>query len=173
MNIENIDIFTILLSREIQQKILPLKIIFIAISVFLFGWVVFLLKNTSWFKYYFALDLLEFLSYKPHQKIGLVKRWEKIKKRLERGWEAEAKLAIIEADKLLDDVLKLMGYGGTDIESRLKKLTTDKVTNLDALLKAHEIRNSIVHDPDYHLLLEKAEEVILTYEQTFKHLGLF
>ena len=45
-----------------------------------------------------------------------VKAWQQIQKRLRTGDEANLKLAIIEADKILDEIIKLSGYRGRNDE---------------------------------------------------------
>ena len=95
---------------------------------------------------------------------------KEIKKRLEKGWESEDKLAVIEADKLLDDFLKRMGYKGESLGERLKQLDKEIMPNLDRLWDAHNIRGDIVHDPGCRLDHKKAKEVIDIYEQAFDYL---
>lgn len=167
------DITDIFLSPALQQKLLFVKIIFITLSLFLIGFIVYLLKKTIWLKLYLGFDLMEFLSYKPYEKIGLIKKWERIKKRLEKGWEAEAKLAIIEADGFLNNALGMMGYGGESLGERLEQLNTDVLPSLDKVWEVHKIRNNIVHDPDYKFSVEKAREAIGVYEEALKGLEIF
>src|SRR3989344_3064717 len=53
------------------------------------------------------------------QTVGLQKEWDRIKTNAESIRESEWKLSIIEADKLVDDVLKQLGYPGESMGERL------------------------------------------------------
>src|SRR3989344_2840448 len=96
------------------------------------------------------------------------KQWEKIKARLEQPSEAEWKIAVIEADKLVDDLLRRMGYLGTSMGERLKTITSAQLISIEALWAAHKMRNLIVHDPDARMLYRDAREAIANYEAFLK-----
>jgi len=164
------DFFSFITSPELQRKLLPLKILFFLVSFGLAGLIIFLLRKTDWLKYYFGQDLTEFRSFKALETVEFAKKWTKTKKRLEKGWESEAKLALIEADQLLDELLKRTGYKGESLGERLKQLDNNVLPNIEEVWEAHKIRNNIVHDPDYKLSLAKANQMIEVYEKAFQHL---
>jgi hypothetical protein len=118
----------------------------------------------------FLIDLLEFLRFKPHLMPMIGKKWKKILKRLEKGDEAEAKLAIIEADDFLNEILGRMGYQGETLEEKLKKVKKTILPNLDEIAQAHKIKSDIVHDPSYFLTFEQAKKVLEIYERALYHL---
>ena len=164
------DLFSYIVSPELQKKIFFLKFLFLSISAVLAAFLLWALRKTEWLKYYFGQDLVEFKNFRAFEAVEFVKRWERAKKRLRKGWEPEAKLAIIEADQLLDELLKRMGYTGKNLEERLAQLDKKTFPNIDEIWQAHTIRNNIVHDPDYKLSLEKAKEIMKVYEKTFEKL---
>jgi len=164
------DIISPIISPELQKQVLPLKILFIFISLILCGLIYNILKKTDWLKHLYGQDLAEFGSFKALEAIGFVKKWTRVKARLGRGWESEAKLSIIEADQLLNDLLKRMGYVGKSLGERLKQLDKEKLPNIEQVWEAHKIRNNLVHDSNYKLSLAKAEQALDIYSQTFKHL---
>ncbi|MBZ9569811.1 hypothetical protein KJA16_02715 [Patescibacteria group bacterium] len=142
-----------------------LKILFLIISLFfLFGIIYFLLK-TGWLKRLFLQDLVEFLSFKPYAIRKVSQTWKKIIKGLEKVSESETKLAIIEADDLLNEILERMGYPGETLGEKLKQLSEVILPNLDEVWKAHKIRSNIVHDPTYRLSLGEARKVLEIYEK--------
>src|SRR3989344_7304784 len=98
----------------------------------------------------------------PADKIS--KQWLKIKDRVERNTEAEWKLAVIEADKLVDDVLKKMGYPGEDISERLKIATPEQISSLNLLLEAHKLRETVVHYPEFYASELEIKNAIDYYE---------
>jgi len=147
-----------------------LKILFLIISLFfLFGIVYFLLK-TEWCKRLFLQDLVEFLSFKSYGLRKVSQTWKKIIKRLEKFSESETKLAIIEADDLLNEILERMGYSGETLGEKLKQLSEVILPNLDEVLEAHKIRSNIVHDPTYRLSFDEAKKVLKIYERALLNL---
>ena len=166
-------VFDIVISPELQGRIFVFKIIFIIVSIIFFVAIIYYLLNTSYLKHLFIYDLDDASSRKDYGRSKIYKKWGKIKKRLEKDNEAEYKLALIEADKMLDDILKKMGYGEESLNEKLKHISSSDVSNLEELLRVNEICQNIVHDPDYRLNKEKAEEIIDIFEKSFKDLGVF
>ena len=153
--------------------IVYLKIISIILAlIFLVGIILLILKN-SWLKYRFLENLTEFFIYRPFGVKKTFKEWAKINKRLEAGREADYKLAIIEADSLLNDILAKMGYGGGTITDRLKQIDSNILPNINQVWEVHKIRNNVVHDPDYQLSLSQATKVLSIYEESLRHLEMF
>lgn len=164
------DIIEFIINPPFQKIIFILKIISIGISLILFIFIIFLLKATSWLQIRYLDQIIEFFGYKPiFSKKGL-KQWLKIKERLETNIESEYKLAIIEADAMLDDVLKKLGYKGESFGERLENLSSDILPNLNDIKNAHKIRNNIVYDPDYKLTLDEAKRIISIYEKALINL---
>ncbi len=150
-----------------------LKIIFIVISLFFLVVIFYSLRKSSWLKYRFLQDVVEILTYRPYGVKKMAKIWSKIKGRLELGAESEYKLAVIEADSMLNDVLERMGFKGEILGDRLKQVTTDILPNVEESREAHKIRNNIVYDPDYKLTLDQAKKVLKIYEQALQDLQVF
>ena len=100
------------------------------------------------------------------------KQWNRIKKRTESGTEADYKLAIIDADDFLMEVLDDRGYDGDSFEESIKKVGKLIAPILDDVLKAHEVRNSVVYNPDYKISASEAKKVLETYESAAKSIGL-
>ena len=84
--------------------------------------------------------------------------------------ESEHKLAVIEADSMLDNILKRMGFGGESLGERLEKLTVASLPNIEDAKEAHKIRSNIIHDPAYKLSLDEAKRIIEIYEKALTDL---
>jgi hypothetical protein len=149
------------------------KFVFIGVSLFLFGAIIFILFAGSWIKWLLLYDVTEFFTYKPFGVRRLEKAWKKVLTRTETGLESEYKLAVIEADSMLDDILKRMGFSGETLEERLEKLTVATLPNIEEIRESHRVRNNIVHDPDYRLSLDESRKILGVYEQAFKELQAF
>ena len=82
------------------------------------------------------------------------------------------KLAIIEADILLDDLLKQRGYAGISLGDRLKSISPSVLHSLDDAWQAHKVRNQIAHaGADFVLTQKIARETIMMYKRVFAELG--
>lgn len=98
------------------------------------------------------------------------KKWASILKRLESREEASYKLAVIEADQLLDSILIKAGYKGEKMAERLEKIKPAQLSSINEIWQAHKIRNELVHSPDYELSHEGAKKVIAIYEKALEEL---
>ncbi len=75
-----------------------LKILFLILSLFFLGVVIFVLIKTTWIRRIIFWDAQEFLTYRSYGVRKIAKQWLKIRARLDTGMESEFKLAAIEAD---------------------------------------------------------------------------
>ena len=77
---------------------------------------------------------------------------------------------ITEADKLLDKALIEMGIPGKTMGERLKKSGT-KFSNLNAVWRAHKVRNAIAHEAGFEVSFQQAKNALEIYKQALKDLG--
>ncbi len=98
-------------------------------------------------------------------------RWQEIKNHLNSINSSEWKFAIVEADKLTDDVLKASGLSGDSMGDRLMAIEPGQMKNLDKLWRAHKIRNLLVHDANFDLRRSTALEAIDGFEAAIRELG--
>ncbi len=101
-----------------------------------------------------------------------MKIWQRVQTHFYAGDDNSLKLAILEADKILDEALRLAGFRGESLGDRLKKLDESKLPNLQDVWEAHKLRNRLVHETDFKLNRNTAERALAIYEQAFKDLGL-
>lgn len=101
---------------------------------------------------------------------GLDARWAEIERHINSTREAEWKFAVIEADKLTDDLLKGAGFQGETMGDRLMNIQPGQLTTLQSLWEAHKIRNRLVHDANYFLRYTEAKRAVSLYEKTLKEL---
>ncbi len=158
---------------EKSRFFIYIEILFIVAFASLLFFIIVLLFKTSWLKYRVLENLMEFTTYKPAIAKGPMRKWSKVVKKLESGEESEYKLAIIEADDLLEDTLNKADYKGKTLEEKLNQLDPLIVQNTNEIKEVHKVRNNIVYNPEYKLTLEEAKRVIGVYEKTFHSLGLF
>ncbi len=82
------------------------------------------------------------------------------------------RLAIIEADIMLEELLEHRGIPGTTIGERLKHMSHDTFHALDDAWAAHKVRNQIAHvGGDFILTKRIANETIARYKKAFDELS--
>jgi hypothetical protein len=96
-------------------------------------------------------------------------RWERVKKHLDSENPNEWMLAIIEADIILFDLLRKMGYQGDGVGEMLKRVEKGDMTSLDNAWEAHKVRNAIAHQgADYVVGQREAKRVVNLYRSVFE-----
>ncbi len=98
-------------------------------------------------------------------------RWQEIKSHANSFKESEWKLAVIEADKLVDDSLKAAGFKGETMGERLMLVKPGQILNLQYLWDAHKIRNLVVHDVNYQISHKQAIWAVEAFESVMRELG--
>ncbi|MCK5059642.1 MAG: hypothetical protein KAR00_00635 [Candidatus Pacebacteria bacterium] len=97
------------------------------------------------------------------------KKWEKVLARVESSNPSDWKVAILEADIMLEEILEKMGYHGDTMSDRLKQVEKSDFTTIDLAWEAHKIRNAIAHEGGDFLLNEReTRRVIDLYRQVFE-----
>ena len=79
-------------------------------------------------------------------------------------------LAIINADKLLDNALKKRRFNGKTMGERLVAAQR-KLSNNDGVWHAHKLRNKLVHEQDITLKEKDVREALVGIRQALKDLG--
>ncbi|MEK9154937.1 MAG: hypothetical protein AAB596_02615 [Patescibacteria group bacterium] len=143
----------------------------VLISLIILWLIVFFLVRTGSFKNEKGL-LLDVIGKKNISRFRSVKAWKQVMKRMEANDEVNLKMAIIESDKILDEILKLSGYRGETMADRLKQITSAQISNIEEIWSAHKVRNRIVHEPDFHIPRGEAWMIVEIYKKTLKELSL-
>lgn len=152
--------------------VFKIKIFFIILSIIFLALIIYFLLKTKWLKFLLLYDLEEILTYKPAGSRQSGKDWEKIIKRLDSGLESEYKLSVIDADNLLFDCLQTMGFSGTIMEEKLEKVSSVILSNIADVKEIHQVRNKIIHDPDFKLSREDAKKILAIYEKSLSDLQM-
>ena len=97
-------------------------------------------------------------------------RFLAIENKLKQDNPATFVTTIIEGDKLLDKAMVEMGISGKTMGDRLKK-AGGRFTNLNAVWRAHKLRNMIAHESDVEISYKQAFNALAVYKQALKDLG--
>lgn len=96
-------------------------------------------------------------------------KWENILDQIESLNENDWKLAILEADIMLADILDRLPLPGETIGDKLKAVEESDFTTVDNAWEAHKIRNQIAHEGSSFMLNQReARRVIGLYRTVFE-----
>jgi hypothetical protein len=96
-------------------------------------------------------------------------KWVRVIEHLNSTNPSDWRLAIIEADVMLDELLTANRYHGDSVGEKLKSVEPGDMKTLDAAWEAHKVRNRIAHSgSDFELTEREAKRVIALFESVFK-----
>lgn len=97
-------------------------------------------------------------------------RWLEIEQSLSRDSEPSLHMAILNADKLVDQALRELGYVGNTMGERIKA-TRGKLSHREELWAAHKLRNRIAHETGVRVGYNQARRALAGFKRTLKDLG--
>lgn len=100
-------------------------------------------------------------------------QWQVVLNHINSESPAEWKLAILEADNMLDSILESEGYRGETIGDKLKAMEPGDLVSYNEAWEAHKVRNQIAHEGAATMDFSKkmARDTIGKFEKVFKELG--
>ncbi len=149
------------------------KIFFILVSASIIIFIIYVWVTTPWLKRLIIWDWMEFFTFRPYIIKRIDKNWMKILQRLESELETEYKLSVIEADLLLNDVMKRLGYEGKNLSEKLERVKPEVFKELQLLKEADQIYQNLVYDTSYHLTQSDAKRIIAEFERALTELDAF
>ncbi|HUC87173.1 MAG TPA: hypothetical protein VMR75_02510 [Candidatus Saccharimonadales bacterium] len=99
----------------------------------------------------------------------VTRKWAAIET-MTAGTGSSLRDAVSEADKLLDYALRQSGVGGETMGERLKN-SGRRFSDLDAIWRAHKVRNALAHEADFDLVPSQAREAVQDFERGLHDLG--
>ena len=97
-------------------------------------------------------------------------RFLKIENNLNKNNQATFMKTVIDGDKLLDKAMMEMGIPGKNMGDRLKHCS-DKFEDVNAVWRAHKLRNALAHEDDLEISYRQAQTALLIYKSALKDLG--
>ena len=99
-------------------------------------------------------------------------RWRKVLEYLFSVSSTDWRLAIIEADSMLEALTDQLGFKGDNLGEKLKMATQETFRGLSSAWEVHTIRNRIAHEGSlFEISQHEAKRVIALYEQIFRQYG--
>jgi len=96
--------------------------------------------------------------------------WLNIEQGVDRDNPPTYKIAILEADKLVDKALRELGVPGNTFADRLKK-SGNRFSSTQSLWHAHKLRNQIAHEAGFNVNYEQTQRALGSFKQALKDLG--
>src|SRR3989344_5682246 len=107
-----------------------------------------------------------------NQAVSKNPRWIKTLSHLFSQHQSDWKLAVIEADSMLEALLDQLGFKGVTLGDKLKSADQNKFRSLSSAWEVHTIRNRIAHEgTSFALSQYEAKRVIAIYEHIFREFG--
>jgi hypothetical protein len=97
-------------------------------------------------------------------------KWLTIENQLSRDNQSNCTLAVLNADKLLDQALRDRGFKGQTMGERMKS-AKETWSNANAVWGAHKLRNQIAHETDHQVTYDDARRAIAGFKQALKDVG--
>ncbi len=98
-------------------------------------------------------------------------RWKTILGKFNSGTPEAARLAIIEADALVDTALKNMRIEGEHLADRLSNLEDEDLKSMPKIWRAHRVRNDLVHTPGFAIAPHDADRTMQDYEAFLREIN--
>jgi hypothetical protein len=96
-------------------------------------------------------------------------RWQRVIDHINSDNASDWRLAILECDIVLDELLDKQGFIGNTIGDKLKNADPAEFKTLNNAWEAHKIRNAIAHaGQDFTLTQREARRIVGLYETVFK-----
>lgn len=119
----------------------------------------------------FLADLKEEMGQEPLKKEN--EKWEKVVGLANSQNPSDWRLAIIEADVMLEEYLRKAGYHGDSVGDMLKSVEPGEIIAIEAAWEAHKVRNRIAHSGgDFQLNDRDTRRVISLFEAVFQEFGI-
>lgn len=153
------------------NNLLIIQIISFCISSILLGFIVYFLFNTEIISGP-ASHYKEVLSDIDFSRRRNIKEWKQIQKMLKSKKDSQLKTAVIKADDILNEALRIGGYHGKNLEDRLSEITSVELCNIEEIKQGHKIRRRIDTEPGFCLNYGEAKTLIDIYEKALQDLNL-
>lgn len=102
---------------------------------------------------------------------AIASRWAEIERMASAGGEMGLKMAVMEADKLLDHALKSLAMPGTTLGERLK-FAAYKYPKIRNVWNAHRLRNQLAHEASAYLEPSFARRALSDFKDALRLLNV-
>lgn len=96
-------------------------------------------------------------------------RWNRILEEGNADNERQWRLAVLEADIMLNELLDVLGYKGETMADKMRNVKRSVFNTIDLAWEAHKFRNKVAHEASSELLnAREVRRILGLYERVFK-----
>jgi len=106
------------------------------------------------------------------KKTEYAKKWESILNHLREGTVSSGKIALVEANKMLDEVLGKVGFKGANLEEKIGMIKPGQIVGISEVTEAHELYKKIIENPAHEVEMGEIKKAVDDYEKVFRGLEL-
>ena len=158
------DVFYVLIDKLFYPIFFLIFLLFISVSAFVF----------------YSYKLSQILAEEREKAVDKQKkpeksiqnrRWQRVLDHISSNHPNDWRIAVLEADTILDDFLVKKGYVDESVSGKLKQIKKEDLSTLENAWEAHKKRNKIAHDPSFEMDKREAERIIELYRSVFEEMG--
>ncbi len=163
----------IFLGYDISNIVLGLKVLGFVISLAFFVGIILSILGEKKLAHKYRKRRKNYFNRVPEKKENKEnKRWQNIKAHFQSSNPTDWRMAIIDADAMLEDVIESMGYHGASFGEKLKSINPRNVPFLNDAWYVHKLRNNLAHQGStYHLSEREVFQAHKIYENIFYSTG--
>jgi hypothetical protein len=98
-------------------------------------------------------------------------RWDRILEQANSESDPNRRLAILEADIMLGELLDELGYRGETLADKMRQVPKAQFNTIDLAWEAHRARNVIAHEAGHAMSDHEVRRVIGLYDKVFREFG--
>lgn len=100
-------------------------------------------------------------------------RWQEVLASLNSKEPTVWRHAIMEADKILEEIVARLPVAGNTLGERLKNVEPGDFLTINEAWEAHKVRNRIAHEPGFQLSEREAKLAVERYRKVFEEFDYF
>ncbi len=98
-------------------------------------------------------------------------RWDRVLQEANSESDQSRRLAILEADIMLGELLDELGYRGETLADKMRQVPKAQFNTIDIAWEAHKARNRIAHESGYEIPPYEVKRLIGLYDKVFREFG--
>jgi len=100
------------------------------------------------------------------------KEWELIIANLESNSSENQKKAVVGAEELLNKVLKIANFSGSNIEERLRRIPDSQLEFKEDIVWAYKLKKKIKKNENFDIETEEAKRAVYIFERALKEMNI-
>jgi hypothetical protein len=98
-------------------------------------------------------------------------RWNHILEEANSDSPQNQRLAILEADIMLSELLDELGYKGETLADKMRQVPKANFNTIDLAWEAHRARNRVAHEAGFQMAPHEVRRIIGLYDKIFREFG--